>query len=64
MNWTGSAGVQLAQVAPDLVLDVLPDDPRHLIAVQLDDGVLDLDLLEGSHSALVDGGLKRARGDR
>ena len=24
--------------------DLLPDDPRHLVSVQLDDGVLDLDL--------------------
>lgn len=30
----------------ELVLDDLPDDPGHLIAVQLDDGVLDLDLLD------------------
>lgn len=27
-----------------LLPDLLPDDPRHLIPVQLDDGVLDLDL--------------------
>ena len=26
------------------ILDELPDDPRHLVAVELDDGVLDLDL--------------------
>lgn len=32
-----------------LVLNVLPDDPGHLIAVQLDDGSLDLDLLEARH---------------
>lgn len=37
----------------ELVLDVLPDDAGHLIAVQLDDGVLDLDLAfrGGSHGA-------------
>jgi hypothetical protein len=27
-----------------LLPDLLPDDPRHLIAVELHDGVLDLDL--------------------
>lgn len=34
-----------------LVLDVLPDDTGHLITVKLDDGILDLDLLRGSHGA-------------
>src|SRR5581483_169346 len=29
-----------------LVLDELPDDARHLVAVELDDGVLDLDLFQ------------------
>ena len=29
------------------VLDELPDDARHLVTVELDDGVLDLDLLHG-----------------
>jgi hypothetical protein len=29
----------------ELVLDHLPDDPRHLIAVHVDDGVYDLDFL-------------------
>ena len=33
----------------ELVLDVLPDDAGHLIAVQLDNRVLDLDLVECSH---------------
>lgn len=28
----------------EFVLDVLPDDPGHLVAIKLDDGVLDLDL--------------------
>jgi hypothetical protein len=38
----------------ELVLDVLPDDAGHLVAVQLDDGVLDLDLGDlGSHGAAV-----------
>jgi hypothetical protein len=32
-----------------LVLDVLPDDTGHLITVQLDDRVLNLDLVECSH---------------
>ena len=27
-----------------LVLDELPDDPGHLVAVELDDGILDFDL--------------------
>jgi len=27
-----------------LVLDELPDDPGHLVAIHLDDGILDLDL--------------------
>ena len=31
----------------ELVLDALPDDASHLIPVELDDGVLDLDL--GNH---------------
>ena len=41
----------------EAVLDVLPDDPGHLIAVKLDDGVLDLDLgdlLGGSHGASLE----------
>ena len=29
------------------VLDELPDDARHLVTVEFDDGVLDLDLLHG-----------------
>ena len=33
----------------ELVLDVLPDDAGHFVAVELDDGVLDLDF--GSHGA-------------
>ena len=33
----------------ELVLDELPDDPGHLVAVHLDDGVLDLDLGHGTH---------------
>lgn len=35
----------------ELVLDGLPDDTGHLVAVELDDGVLDLDL-GGSHCAV------------
>lgn len=36
----------------ELVLDDLPDDAGHLITVEFDDGVLDLDLLSGgSHCA-------------
>lgn len=35
----------------ELILDDLPDDAGHLITVELDDGVLDLDLLVGSHCA-------------
>ena len=35
----------------ELVLDALPDDAGHLVAVELDDGVLDLDLVDGSHCA-------------
>lgn len=34
----------------DLVFDVGPDDAGHLIAVQVDDGILHLDLLEASGS--------------
>ena len=30
-----------------LLLDELPDDARHLVAVHLDDGILDLDLGHG-----------------
>jgi hypothetical protein len=41
----------------EAVLDLLPDDARHLIAVELDDGVLDLDLLDAGrrHPALLYG---------
>jgi hypothetical protein len=42
---------------PYLVLDGLPDDPGHLIAVKLHDRVLDLDLLDsrrGRHPVLSD----------
>ena len=35
-----------------LVLDELPDDPRHLVAVELDDRVADLDLRHGFSSLL------------
>lgn len=35
----------------ELVFDVLPDDAGHLISVQLDDWVLDLDLLNARHLA-------------
>lgn len=39
----------------ELVLDALPDDTGHLITVELNDGVLDLDLGggRGSHCASV-----------
>jgi hypothetical protein len=41
----------------ELVLDDLPDDAGHLITVELDDGVLDLDLVGGgSHCADGEGG--------
>jgi hypothetical protein len=36
----------------ELVLDVLPNDAGHLIAVQLHHGILHLDLLEARHVAL------------
>lgn len=35
----------------ELVLDILPDDAGHLITVQLDDWILDLDLLDARHLA-------------
>jgi hypothetical protein len=44
-----------------LVLDDLPDDPGHLIAVKFHHGVLDLDLLDSSrrrHPALSDLGIE------
>jgi hypothetical protein len=34
-----------------LFADFLPDDARHLVAVHLDDGILDLDLSHGYSSA-------------
>ena len=37
--------VEVGQDQP--ILDELPDDPGHLVAVELDDGVLDLDLRHG-----------------
>jgi len=37
----------------ELVLDVLPDDAGHLVAVQFHHWVLNLDLLEGRHVALT-----------
>lgn len=41
----------------ELVLDGLPDDTGHLIAIELNDGVLDLDLGDsGSHGADGEGG--------
>lgn len=43
----------------ELVLDVLPDDTGHLVAVELHHWVLDLDLLEAGHVArLYKGGSK------
>lgn len=53
------------QVGEDeLLLDVLPDHTGHLIAVELDDGVLDLDLGGGvgSHCATVELGIDKDRG--
>ena len=35
----------------ELVLDVLPDDAGHLVPVELDDGVLDLDLASDRHGS-------------
>ena len=37
----------------ELVADVMPDDPGHLVAVELDDGFLDLDPVHGGR-LLVD----------
>jgi hypothetical protein len=34
------------------VLDILPYDSGHLVAVQFDDGVLDLDLAKARHVSL------------
>jgi hypothetical protein len=48
-------GELLLWVVIYLVLDDLPDDPGHLIAVKFHHGVLDLDLLDsrrGRHSVL------------
>jgi hypothetical protein len=42
----------------------LPDDPRHLVAVHLDDRVLDLDLAHGGAPVLASWKMDRAeRGD-
>ena len=38
------ADVEVEVGQDQLVLDVLPDDPRHLVAVEIDDRALDLDL--------------------
>ena len=43
-----------------LVLDELPDDPRHLVAVELDDRVDDLDLRHG-FSCVLGGRSSRTR---
>jgi hypothetical protein len=46
---------RLCNCLPYLVLDDLPDDPGHLISVQLHHRVLDLDLLDsgrGRHPVL------------
>ena len=50
----------------ELVLDVLPDDAGHLVAVKLDDGVLDLDLrdLRRHGAAMGDSGGDWAREGR
>lgn len=37
----------------ELVLDILPDDPGHLITIQLHHRVLDLDLLESRHGRVL-----------
>lgn len=37
----------------EFVLDILPDDAGHLIAVKLDDRILDLDLLYGARIATL-----------
>ena len=47
----------------ELVLDILPDDAGHLIAVKLDDGVLDLDLVECSHPSSLLNCSKSGSGD-
>lgn len=37
----------------ELLLDIFPDNPGHLVPVQLDDGILDLDLLRHVGSGMV-----------
>src|SRR6185437_16666756 len=47
-----------------LLADALPDDARHLVAVHLDDGILDLDLAHGTPGGSLEGmggGERRAR---
>ena len=59
--------VDVEEGVDELLLDVLPDDAGHLIAIELDDGVLDLNLLEslGSHCAVsVVVGDEEGRGSR
>lgn len=46
----------------ELVLDILPDDPRHLVAIQLHHRVLDLDLLEAGHIARLYEGTTKSCG--
>jgi hypothetical protein len=47
----------------ELVLDGLPDDARHLVAIELDDRVDDLDLVEAACGRHPDGGAGRAGDD-
>jgi hypothetical protein len=42
----------------ELVLDVLPDDPGHFVAIEFDDGVGHLDFCHGKSGLMV--GAKRA----
>jgi hypothetical protein len=40
-----------------LILDPFPDDSGHFITIEFDDGVLDLDFLEGSEASSAQGEL-------
>jgi hypothetical protein len=48
----------------ELVFDEVPDDARHLVTVELDDGVADLDLVQGALLGQVSGAARFTLGGR
>lgn len=49
-----TSGDKIKAAVVNLLLYPLPDDPRHLIAIELHHGILDVDLLVGQPDCCAD----------